>query len=238
MHRTISMHVLDDLNIPELILPKMFKPEFIAIATSIIAATLVLSSTGILQNMAFAHQRQLFTIGDKDYLFVVGSIGEPLYVDQKSGVEMFAYWPDPSDPVNSQANGTKPVEGLERMLKVDVSAGAKNKTLDFEPAFRDPGHYEAHFFPTVETTYNYTVFGNINGTDFSATWTCSPGGGESEPISDNSTVEISPNVTRKSIIGGFGCPRPLSEAGFPEPMISNQEIVQKLAELENATRTQ
>jgi hypothetical protein len=52
------------------------------------------------------------------------------------------------------------------MLKVDISAGAKNKTLDFEPAFRDPCHYEAPFYPTVETTFNYTVFGNINGTDF------------------------------------------------------------------------
>jgi hypothetical protein len=216
---------------------EMLKPKFIAITTIAIAALLVLSSTGILQNMAFAHQRQLFTIGDKDYLFVVGSIGEPLYVDQKSGVELFAYWPDPSDPVNSQANGTKPIEGLEKMLKVDVSAGDKNKTLDFEPAFRDPGHYGAPFFPTVETTYNYTVFGSINGTTFNATWTCSPGGGESDPTSDNSTVEISPNVTRKSITGGFGCPLPISDAGFPEPMMSNQEIVKKLAEIENATTT-
>ena len=216
----------------------MFKPDLIAITTISIATILVLSSTGILQNMAFAHQRQLFTIGDKDYLFVVGSIGEPLYVDQKSGVELFAYWPDPSDPVNSQANGTKPIEGLESMLKVDVSAGDKNRTLDFEPAFRDPGHYEASFFPTVETTYNYTVFGNINGTSFNATWTCSPGGGESAPVSDNSTVEISPNVTRKSIMGGFGCPQPVSDAGFPEPMMSNQEIVKKLSELENATNAQ
>jgi hypothetical protein len=215
----------------------MFKPEFIAITTIAAAAIVVLSSTGILQNVAFAHQLQLFTIGDKDYLFVVGSIGEPLYVDQKSGVELFAYWPDPSDPVNSQANGTKPIEGLEKMLKVDVSAGDKNKTLDFEPAFREPGHYEAPFFPTVETTYNYTVFGSINGTTFNATWTCSPGGGEATPISDNSTVEISSNVTRKSIMGGFGCPLPISEAGFPEPMMSNQDIVKKLAELENATKT-
>ena len=216
----------------------MFKAKFVMITTLATAAILVLSSTGILQNMVFAHQRQLFTIGDKDYLFVVGSIGEPLYVDQKSGVELFAYWTDPSDPVNSQANATKPIEGLEKMLKVDISAGDKNRTLDFEPAFRDPGHYEASFFPTVETTYNYTVFGSINGTTFNSTWTCSPGGGESEPISDNSTVEISPNVTRKSIMGGFGCPLPISDAGFPEPMMSNQEIVKKLAELENATKVQ
>ena len=86
-----------------------------------------------MQNVAFAHQRQLFTIGDKDYLFVVGSLGEPLYIDQKSGVDFSAFWPDPSDPVNSRANGSKPIEGLENMLKVEVVAGDKNKTFDFEP---------------------------------------------------------------------------------------------------------
>jgi hypothetical protein len=217
----------------------MFKQKFIVtIATATAAAILVLSPIGIMQNTAFAHQRQLFTIGDKDYLFVVGSLGEPLYVDQKSEVDFSAFWPDPSDPVNSQANDTKPIEGLENMLKVEVAAGDKNKTFDFEPAFMNPGHYEAPFFPTVETTYNYTLFGDINGTDFRATWTCSPAGGEGTLISDNYTVEVSPNVTRKSMMGSFGCPQPLSDAGFPEPMMSNQEIVKKLAELGNATKTQ
>jgi hypothetical protein len=217
----------------------MFKQKFIVtIATATAAAILVLSPIGIMQNTAFAHQRQLFTIGDKDYLFVVGSLGEPLYVDQKSGVDFSAFWPDPSDPVNSQANDTKPIEGLENMLKVEVAAGDKNKTFDFEPAFMNPGHYEAPFFPTVETTYNYTLFGDINGTDFRATWTCSPAGGEGTLISDNYTVEVSPNVTRKSMMGSFGCPQPLSDAGFPEPMMSNQEIVKKLTELGNATKTQ
>jgi hypothetical protein len=230
------MSVLDRLNNFENRTRAMFKLNlflFGAIAT----ATILVSSTGI-QNVAFAHQRQLFTIGDKDYLFVVGSINEPVYIDDKSGVELSAFWPDPSDPVNSMANGTKPIEGLERMLKVEISAGDKRKVLEFEPAFMDPGHYEAPFFPTIETTYNYTLFGDINGTAFNTTWTCSPAGGEAEPISDNSTVNISENVTRKSTIGSFGCPLPRSDAGFPEPYMSNNEIVTKLTQLENATKTQ
>jgi hypothetical protein len=216
----------------------MLNPNLIVITTIATVAILLLSSSCILQNVAFAHQRQLFTIGDKDYLFVVGSLGEPLYIDQKSGVDFSAFWPDPSDPVNSRANGSRPIEGLENMLKVEVVAGDKNKTFDFEPAFMNPGHYEAPFFPTVETTYNYTLFGVINGTNFRATWTCSPAGGEGTLISNNSTVEISPNVTRKSMMGSFGCPQPLSEAGFPEPMMSNQEIVKKLAEIGNVTKVQ
>jgi hypothetical protein len=216
----------------------MLNPNLIITTTIATVAILLLSSSCILQNVAFAHQRQLFTIGDKDYLFVVGSLGEPLYIDQKSGVDFSAFWPDPSDPVDSRANGSKPIEGLENMLKVEVVAGDKNKTFDFEPAFMNPGHYEAPFFPTVETTYNYTLFGVINGTNFRATWTCSPAGGEGTLISNNSTVEISPNVTRKSMMGSFGCPQPLSEAGFPEPMMSNQEIVKKLAEIGNVTKVQ
>ena len=32
--------------------------------------------------------------------------------------------------------------------------------------------------------------------------------GEGTLISNNSTVEISPNVTRKSMMGSFGCPQP------------------------------
>ena len=233
------MPVLDRLNNFENSISAMFRPNLFllgAIATATAAAILV-SSTGI-QNVAFAHQRQLFTIGDKDYLFVVGSLNEPIFVDDKSGVEFAAYWPNATDPLNSDANGTRPIEGLEKMLKVEISAGNKNKTLDFEPAFREPGNYEAPFFPTVETTYNYTLFGDINGTAFRATWTCNPAGAESEPVSDNSTVQISEGVTRKGSIGGFGCPQSKTDAGFPEPFMSNNEIVNKLEQLENATKTQ
>jgi hypothetical protein len=61
--------------------------------------------------------------------------------------------------MNSQANGTKPIEGLA--LRTDVSAGGKNMTLDLEPAFRDPGHYEAVFYPTIPTTYSYIVYGDM-----------------------------------------------------------------------------
>ena len=45
------------------------------------------------------------------------------------------YTPDPKDPINSSANGTKPVEGLEKTLRVELIAGAKKKVLRLEPAF-------------------------------------------------------------------------------------------------------
>ena len=160
-----------------------------------------------------------------------------MFVDDKSGVAFSAFRPDPSDPLNSNANGTRPIEGLENMLKVEISAGDKNRTLDFEPAFGEIGVYEAVFIPTIETTLNYTLFGNINGTAFGETWTCNPAG-ESAPPQDNSTIQISADVTRKGISGSYGCPQSRADVGFPEPYTSNNELVKKIEELENATRTQ
>ena len=75
------------------------------------------------------------------------------------------------------------------------------------------------------------MFGNIKGTDFRATWTCSPT--EGEPMSDNSTVQISDGVIRKAMLGSFGCPQSRADLGFPEPYLANNEIEKKLNELEN-----
>lgn len=188
-----------------------------------ISMVLILASSGL--HPAAGHESRLYTIGEQDFLLVVGSINEPVYVDDRSGVEAFAYWPDPTDPMNSQANGTKPIEGLT--LKTDVSAGGKNKTLDLEPAYEDPGHYEATFYPTVPTTYSYTVYGDINGTAFRDTFTCRPAG-ESEPAQDNSTVAVADGVTRIGQSGGFGCIESRADVSFPEQYVSNYELQQMI----------
>ena len=44
--------------------------------------TLSMIMSPILQ-MSYAHQRALYEINGKDYLFVIGSANEPLYVDDK-----------------------------------------------------------------------------------------------------------------------------------------------------------
>ena len=92
----------------------------------------------------------------------MGSINEPVYVDDKSGAEAFISLADPNDLLNSDANGTTKVEGLEKTIKFEVSAGDKKKQLEIDPAWDDPGHYVTTFYPTVETTYSYRLFGSIN----------------------------------------------------------------------------
>ena len=192
---------------------------------AISAAVLLIFS--INSQIVLAHQRQLFNIGGKDYLFVVGSQNEPVFVDDKSGVDFFAYTPDLKDPMNSFANGTKHIEGLEKSLKVEVTAGDKKKVFNLSPAFRDPGHYNAPFYPTIQTTYQYRLFGTINNTPVSLPFTCTPGT-SGETKADNSTVKVSNGVERKGIKGGFGCPESRSNIAFPEPYLANIEIQGKL----------
>jgi hypothetical protein len=200
----------------------MNNKNLVVVSVAGIGMVLIFASIGL--HSVSGHETRLYTIGDRDYFLTVGSMNEPAFVDDKSGAELFASWPDPNDPMNSDANSTTPIEGLT--MKVDVSAGGKNLTLDLEPAFNDPGHYEAVFYPTVATTYSYTVYGDINGTAFRDTYTCSPAG--QERVSDNSTVAVSEGVTRLIKEGGFGCIESRADLSFPEQYVSNYELQQMI----------
>jgi hypothetical protein len=210
---------------PFMVMEKKSLPQVLAIVT-----LLVFSSVLASQNV-IAHEERLYTIGNKDYWITVGSINEPIFVDDKSGAEAFIALADPADPLNSNSNGTTNVEGLEQTIKFEISAGDKKKELQVEPAWQDPGHYEATFFPTIETTYNYTLFGTINNVSVSFDFHCVPGGVEGEELQDNSTKQILEGVTLKAQRGGFGCPSSRADAGFPEPYVSNNELVNMINEL-------
>ncbi|MGN6559662.1 MAG: hypothetical protein ACTHJ2_03970 [Candidatus Nitrosocosmicus sp.] len=176
--------------------------------------------------VSYAHQRVLYTINGKDYLFVIGSLNEPAFINDKTGVDFSAYWPNATDPTNTKANGTQPITGLEKMLKVEIIAGNKTMKSDLEPAFGKLGAYTSDtFYPTIPTTYTYRIFGDINGTSFDAKYPCNPAGGEAAK-SDNSTVQISKNVERKASLGGFGCFE--KRVGFPEPILSQHDLIQEL----------
>jgi hypothetical protein len=167
-----------------------------------------------LTESALAHQRQWLQVGPADYLLVVGSLDEPVFTGDKSGVDLTVLVPDAASPMDSRSEKAKPVEGLEKTLKVEVKAGPHARVFELEPRFRAPGRYDAVFYPTVATTYTYRVFGTINGAPFDVTFACNPAGhvaaGE-----DRSVVKVSADVTRKGITGSFGCPRARSEAEFP-----------------------
>jgi hypothetical protein len=170
-----------------------------------------------------AHERQGFTIGDKQYLFVVGALNEPVRVDDKTGVDLRVVLADPADPTNASAVNAKPVEGLDKTLKVELSAGDKKKTLDLVPVFRTPGSYSAAYYPTVATTYSYRLFGMIDNIPVDLNFGCNPAGHPATP-EDKTSVTVSDKVIRTFKAGAFGCPQPKAEAGFPEPSTSVNDL--------------
>jgi hypothetical protein len=160
-----------------------------------------------------SHQRQLLQVGPSDYLVVIGSLNEPIYTGDKTGVDLTVLVPDPADPMDSRAKNVKPVEGLEKTLKVEIKAGPHARVFELYPRFREPGKYDAVYYPTVATTYSYRVFGTVNGAPFDVTFACNPAGHVTEE--DRNVVKVTDSVTRKGLRGTFGCPRPRSEAEFP-----------------------
>lgn len=203
----------------------------VSVLTAALALAVVVSFVSVTPQ-AFAHQRQLYTIGGQDYLIIIGSLNEPIFVDDKSGVDLRVLRADPNNPMNSSAEGAAPEEGLEETIQVELGAGNVTRVLQLEPAFGEPGAYEAPFYPTVATTITYRLFGTINNTPVDLTFTCTPTG-EAGAAADMSTVQMSEGVVRKGIEGGYGCPAPLTDAGFPEPFVSNNEIVNTLEQLQS-----
>lgn len=190
-------------------------------------STILTSLTLLLPTLASAHEHQTFQIGDKQYSIGIGSLNEPVFVDDKTGVELEIQQlggtaaHDTHEESDEHEEGT-PVTGLEQTLKVEVQAGDKTKTLDFSPAWGEPGAYHAAFFPTVATTYTYRLKGTINGVNIDIPFVCNPAGHPATP-DDTMHAEVGA-VTRLSKSGAFGCPRPKAEMGFPEPSVTLHDV--------------
>lgn len=181
---------------------------------------------------ALAHGHTSFLIHDKVYSFTIGSLNEPIAVDDKTGLDLRVIGMSHHAHEESEMSGVEhegePVTGLEKTLKIEFMAGGKTKTMDISPAYGAPGSYRAYFIPTVQTTYGYRIFGMIDNVPFDYTWQCNPAGHPQAP-EDKTEVDVSPGVTRIEAAGAFGCPVPRADLGFPEPSASVYEIRQNAA---------
>jgi hypothetical protein len=162
---------------------------------------------------AAAHERHLLQIGTSDYLVVVGFLHEPVYTGDRTGLDLRIVIPDRSNPLDARAPEVKPVEKLDKALKVEVKAGPHARVFDLRPTYGAPGRYEAVFYPTVATTYSFRLFGAVDKVPVDLTFACNPLGHVS--VEDKSTVSLSEHVTRKALVGSFGCPAARSGVEFP-----------------------
>lgn len=163
---------------------------------------------------ASAHERHVFRIGDRAYIFVVGFLNEPVFTGDKSGFGLRIQLADPKAPLTFASPNVKPAEKLETSLKVEVSSGNKKKAFPLETVFRDPGSYRAHFYPTAAAVYSFRVFGEMNATPVELTFTCAAAG-HPPAREDRSEVKVSDRVTRIFRTGAFACPQAKEAVEFP-----------------------
>jgi hypothetical protein len=185
------------------------------------AHRILFAATLLIPLAASAHQHETYRIGGKTYDITIGSLNEPVAVDDKSGVDLTvtlaagAHGHDATGAAHEEQAAT-PVLGLEKTLKVELQAAGKTKELPLTTQYGKPGSYKAVFIPTVATTITYRVFGTIDGTQVDLSFTCNPAGHPATP-EDTTEQAMGPNVTRVSKSGSFGCPAAKAELGFPEP---------------------
>lgn len=198
----------------------MFSFRRTLLSTTIALAALVIT---FLPQTVFAHERQAFTIGQNTYLITIGSLNEPIAVDDKTGLDLRVTQVNPQTPGDRAIADAKPVEGLETTLKVELIAGEYRKTLAITPAYNDPGAYRAPFIPTLETTIAYRIFGTLNSKPVDLTFTCAAS--EAGHAGDETSAEqVSEGVTRIFKAGGFSCPGSKSALAFPSPIQTDAEV--------------
>jgi hypothetical protein len=108
--------------------------------------------------LAFAHEVR--EVGD--YQFTVGFMDEPVFTDQKSGLEF------------QVTRNDEPVEGLEESLQAEVIYQGQSRDLPLEPRFGEPGWYQSVFFPTAAGPYTFHITGEIDGQAIDESFTSGP----------------------------------------------------------------
>jgi hypothetical protein len=138
-------------------------------------------------NSALAHEHR--AVGN--YGFVVGFLNEPAVAEEPNGLDLqvkyYANGQVPGEGDEAAEAAGQPVEGLDQTLKAEVivGGGAKKMDLTLEPAFNNPGAYEAHFIPTASGDYTFHITGKVQDKNIDETFTSSPEGFSSVDARDD-----------------------------------------------------
>jgi hypothetical protein len=140
----------------------MFRIFFRKAATVSALAVLAVTTLILAAPPASAHETR--QVGE--YEFVVGWWTEPAFANQPNGPE-----------VTISKKGKPVVEGVE--LTADLTFGEETVTYPLEPAFivgifGDPGNYNADLVPTRPGTYEFRVYGTVEGTEVDEVFTSGP----------------------------------------------------------------
>ncbi|MBI3522618.1 MAG: hypothetical protein HY071_05885 [Chloroflexi bacterium] len=133
------------------------------ILSALAALAVVVASLLVTGTPAAAHERR--TVGP--YQLAVGFLDEPPFEGVKNSVDFRV----------TDTRTSKPVEGLEKTVKVDIFSGGLTTPLSLalETRFGNPGAYAAYFVPTKAGSYRFVFKGKIDTTDLNETFESGPG---------------------------------------------------------------
>jgi hypothetical protein len=135
--------------------------RFLSLAASI---AVVATSFIVFGGTAAAHERR--TVGP--YQLVVGFISEPAFAGTPNSLDLRI--------TDTRVTPAKPVEGLEKTLTADVTAGGLTPLpLTLTARFGTPGAYNGYFVPTAKGTYIYHIKGKIESLDVDEKFESGPG---------------------------------------------------------------
>jgi hypothetical protein len=190
--------------------------------THIAAAALIL-----IPFFASAHEQRVLNLNGTLYEFVVGSLGEPIIVDDKTGLDLTITKIGSEKLYGAQVRAGKipesaaPVSGLEATIKAEVFVGTTVMPMSLSGVWGQPGKYKTLFFPTEVTKLGYHIHGTIDSATIDERFTCSEKGHtmnamqkDMPGMAHEKTPELPANTVFQT--GSFGCPKAKAEFGFPQ----------------------
>jgi hypothetical protein len=130
----------------------MIPMHFKHVVRAAMPAALLIASL-LVPTGASAHERR--TIANGKYDVVVGWDVEPAYQGQKNGASIRI--------AQAGSNPAVPVEGAEKMLKVQIRQGATTREFPLRAVFGQKGYYVADLLPTRDGDVIWTFTGSIAG---------------------------------------------------------------------------
>ena len=161
---------------------------------AVAAVAVVVSSFAISTNVALGHERRI--IGP--YTFVLGWLNEPAYVNLLNSLDLTV----------TETTGAKAVEGLDKMLKADVTFGGSTtpQPLTIAARFGLPGKYSGYVMPTKVGDYTFHITGTVGTMNIDEKFESGP--------------------------GRFGSIESTDALQYPQKVVSNMDLAARLDQLQ------
>lgn len=183
---------------------------------------------------AYAHEQRVLDLNGTLYYFVVGSLNEPVVVDDRTGLDLQVQKIGARTKYEAQVkegeipDKAAPVVGLEETLKAEIFVDSQVQAMELSKVWGAEGKYKTLFYPTSVATIGYRLYGTIEGVEVNEIFVCNPAGHvmkaqeATHTMEDGTTMEghdmhmsgeDDEHVVYTS--GSFGCPKAKADYGFP-----------------------